>query len=288
LEQALGREQSFTISYVGANGRRLGQQQEFSVSSLNPEFSSIIYLPGGVTSSYNALQAKYQRRMAHGVQSLASYSWSHALDLGSNYLALPLTRGNSDLDVRNNFSAGLSWELPKLKNKSDAQILVNGWGLDARVMARSAFPVTLQGAFLTDPVTSQSYYGNVNIVPNQPFYLYGSQYPGGRSLNADAFSIPAGQDQGDAGRNFLRGFGAAQENLAVRREFKLGESLRLEFRAETFNFLNHPNFGSIDVGLEDATFGQALSMLNQSLGTMAPQYQQGGPRSMQFALRLVY
>jgi hypothetical protein len=64
--------------------------------------------------------------------------------------------------------------------------------------------------------------------------------------------------------------------------------LRLQFRAEAFNLPNHPSFGYIDPILTDATFGQATQMLNQSLGTVAPQYQQGGPRSLQFALKLLF
>ena len=52
--------------------------------------------------------------MTKGIQALASYTWSHALDYGSNATALPLQRGNADYDVRNNFQAGVSWELPKL------------------------------------------------------------------------------------------------------------------------------------------------------------------------------
>jgi hypothetical protein len=288
LEQAIGKEQAFTLTYVGSNGRRLEQQQGLSINALNPNFSQISYFAGNVTSSYNALQSKFQRSMAHGVQTLVSYTWSHSLDFGSNYLALPLTRGNSDFDVRHNFSAALSWDLPAWKSRKAVQALMNGWGIDARAMARTAFPVTLEGTYLTDLTTGSSYYGNVNLVPNQPIYLYGGQYPGGRAINSAAFSIPVSPDPGDAPRNFVRGFGATQENLAARRDFRLRESLRLQFRAEAFNILNHPNFGSIDSGLYDATFGQALSMLNQSLGTMASQYQQGGPRSMQFALRLVY
>jgi hypothetical protein len=62
----------------------------------------------------------------------------------------------------------------------------------------------------------------------------------------------------------------------------------LQFRAEAFNILNHPNFGYVDPYLTDATFGQATQMLNQSLGTVASQYQQGGPRSLQFALKFVF
>ena len=77
-------------------------------------------------------------------------------------------------------------------------------------------------------------------------------------------------------------------NLAARRDFPLNERLHLQFRAEAFNILNHPNFGFIDPTLSNATFGQAQKMLNQSLSTVAAQYQQGSSRSMQIALKLVF
>jgi hypothetical protein len=62
----------------------------------------------------------------------------------------------------------------------------------------------------------------------------------------------------------------------------------VQFRAEAFNLFNHPNFGYVQPFLTNATFGKATAMLNQSLGTVASQYQQGGPRSMQFALKLIF
>jgi hypothetical protein len=86
----------------------------------------------------------------------------------------------------------------------------------------------------------------------------------------------------------VRGFGTTQVNLAVRRDFSLHDLVVLHFRAESFNLLNHPSFGYIDPTYTDATFGQATKMLNASLGTVASQYQQGGARSMQFALKLTF
>ena len=226
--------------------------------------------------------------MAKGLGLLAAYTWSHALDFGSNYSALQLTRGNADFDLRQNFSGGTSWELPPMRTNRFSRAALNGWGIDARLTARTAFPVTLQGAYLTDFSTGSSYYGNVNLVPGQPIYLHGAQYPGGRRINPSAFTTPLGNDLGNAGRNFVRGFGEFQTNIAARREFALPESFRLQFRAEAFNLSNHPNFGFIDSTLTDALFGESTQMLNQSLGTVAPQYQQGGPRSMQFALKLQF
>jgi hypothetical protein len=290
-QQALGKLQSLTVSYVGANGRRLQGVQSLDVTALNPNFGTIEYFDSAITSSDNALQVQFQRSVTKGLGVLAAYTWSHSLDFGSNYSALPLTRGNSDFDLRNNFSTGVSWELPTINAASAAKLssaLLNGWGVDLRLTARTAFPVTLQGAFLTDASTGSSYYGNLDLVPGQPIYLHGSQYPGSRSINPSAFTTPQGNDPGNAGRNFVRGFGEFQTNFAARREFPLTDSLRLQFRAEAFNIFNHPNFGYVDPFLTDATFGQATMTLNQSLGTLASQYQQGGPRSMQFALKLQF
>jgi hypothetical protein len=288
LEQALGKIQSFTVSYVGSNGRRQLEEKEESLSSLNPNFTYLLSFNGGLSSNYNALQAKFQRTLSHGVQALASYTWGHAIDFGSTYSVLYVLRGNADFDVRDTFSGVLSWNLPEISRGAAAKALLNHWGLDGRFIARSGFPVGLEGRLRINPATGGFYYSGVDSVPNQPVYLYGSQYPGGRTINSAAFTTPSGTSLGDAPRNFVRGFGESQFNLAARREFDLPEKLRLQFRAEAFNLMNHPNFGYVDPHLTDATFGQATQMLNQSLGTLASQYQQGGPRSLQFALKLLF
>jgi len=147
--------------------------------------------------------------------------------------------------------------------------------------------VTLYGNYFTDP-TGDTYYGNLNLVSNEPVYLYGSVYPGGRAINPAAFSYPVGSGVGTAPRNFVRGFGAEQMNLAAQRQIPLHDRLNLKFRAEAFNLFNHPNFGYIDPYLTQAQFGLATEMLNESLTTMSSLYQQGGPRSMQFSLKLAF
>jgi hypothetical protein len=287
LEQGLGRNNSATISYIGSAGRRLDAKQNLNLFQFNPLFKTVSYLRG-VTSDYDALQAKFQRSVSKGINALVSYTWSHSIDYGSNFAALPVTRGNSDFDVRNNFQAGLTWELPHVRSMKLTSGIFNGWALDGRFLARTGYPITLQGKFTTDPTTGSGYYSNVNLVPNQPIYLYGNQYPGGRSLNPSAFTLPTGTTPGNAPRNFTRGLGESQVNFAARRAFSLSERVTLQFRTEAFNIFNHPNLGYVDPTLGTTLFGQATQMLNQSLGTVASQYQQGGPRSMQFALRLAF
>ena len=100
--------------------------------------------------------------------------------------------------------------------------------------------------------------------------------------------------QGDLGRNALRGFGATQWDLALRRQFRFTERLSLQARGDFFNILNHPNFGSPINYLSSPQFGQATMMLNNSLGSggqsggLNPLYQIGGPRSIQLALKLQF
>ena len=288
LQQALGDRQSLTVSYVGATGRRLMGLQQRSVSSLNPNFGLIQYLASGVTSNYQGLQVQFQRSVSKGLQVLGSYTWSHALDVGSQSAALALQRGNADFDVRHNFQSALSWELPAASSPKRIATLTQNWGVDFRLIARTAYPITLGGTTLTDPSTGAQYNSGLNIVQDVPIYLNSSQYPGGKIINPAAFALPPQGIQGNAPRNFVRGFGATQANLAMRREFRLHNELRMNFRAETFNLFNHPIFGYVDPTFTDATFGQATQTLNASLGTLASQYQQGGPRSMQFALRLIF
>jgi hypothetical protein len=288
LQQGIGQNQSVTLSYVAAEGRRLIGLQQLYLEAFNPEFGAVDYFQTGITSNYQALQLQCQRAVTKGIQAVASYTWSHALDYGSNATALPLQRGNADYDVRNNFQAGVSWELPKLAKERWLGAAVNGWALDARLIARSAFPVTLGGNVVIDPTNGSEYDSGLNLVDGEPMYLYGSQFPSGKAINPAAFSLPADGEEGDAPRNFVRGFGEAQLNLAARREIHLHDPFVLQFRAEAFNLLNHPNFGYIDPTYTDATFGQATQMLNSSLGTVASQYQQGGARSMQFALKLLF
>ena len=132
-----------------------------------------------------------------------------------------------------------------------------------------------------------------DVVPAVPFYVHVSGAPGGKVINAAAFVAPAPNTaQGNLGRNALRGFGATQWDITVRRQIRFTDRLALQARADFFNILNHPNFGSPINYLSSPQFGQATMMLSSYLGSggqsggLNPLYQVGGPRSVQLALKL--
>jgi hypothetical protein len=303
VQQGLGKSQALTASYVGSHAGRLLEENELNVQPFNPNFGTILFFQNGLTSDYNALQLQFQSRLSHGLQALSSYTWSHCLDSGSYNTALPYLRGNCDFDVRQNFSAALSYSVPNVSENRTIGTLFHHWGFDDRFTARTGFPVDLtSGLYVVNPATGKTYNGGLDVVSGQPFYIYGSQCaavyatglscPGGRAINPNAFSEPTAGDLGNAPRNFVRGFGAWQMDLAVRREFPIHERLKLQFRAEGFNIFNHPNFGVINTTYcppgPGCTFGQATATLASSLGILSPLYQQGGPRSMQLALKLIF
>lgn len=287
VQQAFGASQALTVSYVGSNGRRLLSQGAIYPETGDFSNDGIILENSGTTSSYNALQLQFQRTLSRGLQVLASYNWAHAIDFGSQNINYPQIRGNADYDLRHNFNMAATYDINAGGPNRFVRGLLDHWGVDTRFSARTGFPVILNGNSITLP-DGQTAYSGLNLVPGVPVYIYGSQYPGGRSINPAAFALPASGEQGDAPRNFVRGFGMYQLDMAVRRTFPLGERLNLQFRAEAFNILNHPNFGTIYSHYGSVLFGQSVQMLNQSLGNLSPLYQQGGPRSMQFALKLQF
>jgi hypothetical protein len=301
LEQRLGRNQTLTASYVASLGKDLITQFEYSPQALgNANFaaSSVADVVSNQGySSYNALQVKFQRDLAHGLQMLASYTWSHSIDdATSNFLLDELLRGSSDFDIRQNFQAAFTYSVPGSYSNPILAHLLKYWGLDGRISARSALPLDLVGSTGIDPVTQAVLNYEPNIVPGQPLYLYGPQLvdgqminpPGGRVININAFSAAPANVNGDSGRNLVRGFGAFQVDAAVRRDFSITERIKLQFRAEAFNVFNHPQFSGVDGTLTDGNgqFGWASTTLNNAGSALSPLFVQGGPRSIQLALKL--
>jgi hypothetical protein len=330
FEQGLGSQQTLSVTYIGSSGKRL--LQTAYVVAPNPSFYSTTLVGNTASSNYNALQLRFQRRLSNGLQALASYSWSHSIDdgsagssaLGSNTYVPALgslaNRGPSDFDIRHAFSLGTTYDIPAPRFGAFGNIVLRGWSTENFVVARTAPPVDVfydtfeQGALFNARTDVRP-----DVVPGQSFYLYGTACVAvlgppcahGKGLNPAAFTPPpldptTGNPlrQGDLGRNALRGFGALQWDFAVHRDFPIHEQVKLQFRAEFFNVLNHPNFAPPVADLRspqalNPQFGQSSQMLGQYLsgggnpgtvgnGAFNPLYQLGGPRSTQLALKLTF
>jgi hypothetical protein len=302
VQQSLGPDQSVLVSYIGAVGRRLLRRDRFT--NPNPRFTTVTLIRNFATSDYNSLQLQYVRRLTKGLQATASYTWAHSIDTASNdsgawppgqRLDPSNERGPSDFDVRHAVTGAMSYELPKSGVMNNA--FLRDWSIDGLFSARTATPVNV--------VTGTTLFGigstlRPDLVNGVPVYIEDPLVGGGRRINRNAFVVPPAGRQGTLGRNALRGFPMWQVDLALRRQFNLSERFIVQFRAEAFNLFNHPNFGdpgaraTLTNSLTNPLFGQSTLMLGKSLGSggiqpgLNPLYQIGGPRSMQFALKLKF
>jgi hypothetical protein len=328
LQQNLGNNRSLQLTYAGNLGRDLLRNEILTPGmGGNANFEFLDITTNADYANYNSLQVEFKQNLWKHLQVLATYTWAHALDNGSG-VALPipyhtiynpqLDYGSSDFDVRTTITSAISYELPKLNHGNPfVQYAANGWAFDSLFRSNSAAPLNVTtGIFSfglnynTDAINQRP-----NVVRGQPLYLRTSSAPGGRVINPAAFSAPATTFvQGNLQRNGVRGFNVWQEDIALRREFPIRESVSLLFRAEAFNVFNHPLFG--DVGLNDGRnllysdstlgadgititgttpnpyFGISSETLASSLGGggadggFSSLYQIGAPRSLQFALKV--
>jgi len=293
IEHAFDRNDVVTAGYVGSSGDSLIRREIGGPGSTNSSLLALGTNHG--QSDYQSLQAQYRRRLTSGVQALVSYSWSHSIDNSStdaglywagSGLQLGQDRGSSDFDIRHSFTAGFSYDVTTRARLR----MLRSWALDGMFRARTGFPINVLGAEQFMGLSFENVF-RPNLVPGQPVWITDPSAPGGRSINPGAFQVPPGNIQGDLGRNALAGFGMSQLDLAVRREFALGEKRSLQFRLEAFNALNHANFADPIRFLASPLFGQSSSMLNLMLGAgspgsgLAPVFQSGGPRSLQATVR---
>ena len=312
VEQSLGAKQTLTASYVGSAGRRLlttvtlNQQIGLTGSRPNSSFGDLSYVTNGPSSDYHALQAQYQHRLSHGLQTLLNYTWSHAIDEASEEVAYfpTLARGNASFDIRHNFSAAVTYDLPRISATTSftrfLRAVVGGWSVSSAIYAMSGRPLDIVAGNVFHPDGSLDT-GRPDLILGVPLWIKDPTVPRGQRLNPAAFAYPPpdptwpGFDnffarQGTLGRNVVRLPGVYQVNASISRRFALSERLSLQLAADAFNLFNHPTFSDYDYFFYPGTtsLGVPYSTLDSSLGTggASPLYQLGGPRSMQFSARL--
>ncbi len=305
VERELARDLALEIGYVGSQGRHLGLRYNINANyptgrlnaqgqvinaRLYPQFADITYQEQGGNSSYNALQTSLRRRARGGLTLLASYTFSRAIDNNSStnnsttgaqrnpqdVRNLAAERAVSDFHRQHQFSGSFNYELPFGRKRTLfsgasglAEALIGGWQLNGVVTLLSGRPFTPQ-------------YNAPDVSQQRPD-LIGDPYaniPDGLYFNPAAFArpTPTAQDPtvfGNAGRNILIGPGFRSVDLSLLKNFQLREGLRLQFRAESFNAFNHPNFQIPVNFLDDSDVGRVRITANEG-------------REWQFALKLIF
>lgn len=297
LEKSFAGHQALSLTYVGQVGRNLLRQE--ALYQPTPDFSSELFLTvNDAYSNYNALQVQYRKPLTGRLQALLGYTWSHSLDNASDDVVVGLSNtvisaandyASSDFDVRQSFSGAVTYAFPAIGTSGMAARLTRDWLVDGVVVVRTGFPFNAL-VVGTSPDPGGSVVTRPDLVAGEPFWIGGSDLPGGKSLNAAAFAVPPVIRQGTEGRNDIPGFGLVQGDLSLSRKFAITDRVNLQFRTDAFNVFNHPNFANPSGYFQFGTFGlQSQTMLNQALGGgLNALFQEGGPRSLQLSMRVSF
>jgi len=320
IQRQLFESTTLTVGYVGSRGVHL-----YAARDINPVEPSTVNgvtvygvptasLPGksptaiGITSNprlnpagaalsseapvgdsnYNSLQVGLNRRFSHGVQSQLSYTWSKCMDDASGTYGLeggipwsvPLNgsfdRGRCLFDRPQVLKWSGVYALPFQQNR-----FVKGWQISGDMTAQSGSPWNVTVGFdqAGDVVAGSE---RPNLVLPESQAITGSVTAW---ANPAAFSLPAAGTFGNLQRDFLPGPGTVVVDFATMKETQIKERVRLQFRAEFFNILNHPNFALPNAsafvqaadggGNPNPTFGKITATTTSS-------------RQIQFALKLLF
>jgi len=287
-----------------ADQRRLYSQCTLDVASPPCTYSSTGLIDGIANSSYNALEASLKKRFSHGLSFLASYTYSNSIDdassfnmtgsaskpvAGENDLAqnpfdLSAERGRSLFDARHRLVLSYQWSLPSWRQPHGwYQQMLGNWQVNGIATLMSGTPFTVfdstdfsvQGSA---PEISGFFSNRPNLVPGQNPNS-GPRTPGAW-FKRSAFQ-PITQDPnspvqqfGTAGRNIVQGPGYADWDFSLFKNFPVAEGKELQFRAEFFDLLNHPNFYLPDSDISSSTFNTILEAQP--------------PRLIQLALKFVF
>jgi hypothetical protein len=280
-------------------------------------------------SNYNALQASFRVNGWHGVTSITNYVWSRSLDTASdgedfepnaaqpNDSSRPhLEYGPSNFNVPQRFTWIFGYQFPKVRGGR----LRNGWGFDSTVSLQSGQPYQFNYNFEDDFSGSGEGDDRPDIVgpsiydehhPNNFYQLASIAIP--CQITAYALAngptgtaqdcVPGTRHFGNLGRDALHGPQFKQWDLALYKDTAITESLNMQFRAEFFNALNHPNFANpflpafiADPGINDFSFtngrevgsGAYPIVATGDVGVGNPFLGGGGPRGIQLAVKFTF
>ncbi len=274
VQQQLAPGTVLTVNYTGNKVQHTQAGVAYQGINLNPQnpntnvnrplaaqgvpYQNENYMPGILFSKYNALQVQLRRNTGNLTMEM-NYTWSHEIDDEVNVFAGfedPMDPrydiGSGDWDVRHNLTASAIYAFPLLRGHDRfTRTAFGGWQGSTIVQTRSGLGQNVE-------VTS-GFFGNFmrpNVVPGVSVMVPNAQWPNS-SYNINAFALEPGfngvygdpSTLGTVGRNSLRGPTYFQMDLSGTKNFPLTDTLKMQFRADIFNVLNHPNFANVDTGI---------------------------------------
>lgn len=239
----------------------------------NPAFGAVLLLQSDQTASYDAMQLTSNMRMSRHVSFNGFYTYSKTLTSvqlqnnttqggAENFSKLFLDKGRADTDQRHVFSMSLNYQPDYFKRGSVAAMFFNGWSISPILKLRSGLPFT---------ITNGNVDANLDGNTNDRAQLIGDpniENPTAqRWFNTAAFVqnkvVTGVATDGSSPRNLLDGPGYRVIDLAISRDFRLGERFKLRLRGEGTNVFNMVSLGqpgnSVPSGATSTTFGVITS-----------------------------
>ncbi len=275
LQRTLPLDTLLTIGYQGTKGTNLHTVRNINLPTtpsatiasnqrlIRPQYSSVSYHENSLNSVYHALTVKAEKRFSKGFTFLTSFTWSRNMDYGNEDLLdgtpgsvtpydLRRERGLSTLNRKYGFALSLVYEIPVGGMTGPAKWLLGGWQVGGIVAAHTGLPVSN-----TINVNNQNLGGAVRgdwvRNPNLPE----SERTIDRWFDPTFVVASAPGVVSNAGRNLIIGPGRQNMDLMVSRSFRMPwEGHALQFRFETFNALNHANFGNPNTGVGTPNVGR--------------------------------
>ena len=307
IQRSLSSSTSFQAQYIGSytmHADNLTLQNLFPDTALaasNPAHVRPIPQLSGFQSvtwdgweKYHALTVTLTQRAWRGLVIDSNYTWSKALDdasnpgsnnAGSNLPQDPMNlgaeKGLSDFDHRHRFVTSFLYELPFLKNAEGwKHTVLGGWQVGGIYTLESGSPFTVNltsdVANNGEPTATQS---NISERPNLVCDPNSGPKTPAQWFNTSCFAAPAAFTYGNAGRDIVTGPGINNFDATFQKNFAIRESVQLQFRADMFDFFNHPNLN------QPNRFFQAPAANPFTFGTITSA---NDPRVTQFSLRLAF
>jgi hypothetical protein len=279
------------VTYVGRQGRNL--QRERNINQLqpgtvqaNPTVNSAALRPYkgyGVIrlsentgrSEYNALQLSADRRYKNGFKFGLAYTLGHSEDNASSKRDVLFNSfddsgfwGNSSFDRRHVFNFYYIYDLPFYHGEPTTLTgrLLSGWQISGSTFMRTGTPLW---------VTRGDDIAGVGDSFQQPWNLAGDpnsnisdKLSNGAAadqnfwFNPAAYARPANGTFGNAPRNNMYGPGQYQWDIALFKNVVVKDRQAIQFRAEMFNFLNHPNLNNPSTDPTSSSFGRVTGKDN--------------------------